>query len=71
VEGQRWVPVAGFGAVYEAEMAKARLERAGIPCIVRGSHVGIFGPGFAGPTPHGVQLVVPEDRLEEARAILE
>jgi hypothetical protein len=66
----RWVPVAAFGAVYEAEMAAARLEDAGIPALVRSSHVGIFGPGFAGPTPQGIQLLVPEERLEEAREVL-
>jgi hypothetical protein len=68
---QAWVPAATYPAVYQAEMAAAQLEQAGIPTIVRGSHIGIFGPGFAGTTPHGVTLMVPADQLEEARELIE
>lgn len=52
------------GRVY-AEMIRHVLERKGIPCFIRSE-----GPGdayqFSGTTPRGgVQLFVPEDRLEE------
>lgn len=67
----RWVPVASYGMVYQADFARATLESAGIPAHVRGGeHVAIFGPGWAGPTPRGLTLLVPAECLEEARELL-
>lgn len=69
--GGRWVPVATYGMVYEADFARATLESAGIPAHVRGGeHVAIFGPGWAGPTTRGLTLMVPAECLEEARELL-
>jgi hypothetical protein len=70
VEQPGWKLVAEFGATYEAVFAVARLEAAGIPVLRKGPETGIFGPGFGGFTPGGVQILVPADRLEDARAIL-
>ncbi|MDB4949069.1 MAG: hypothetical protein JWM27_1718 [Gemmatimonadetes bacterium] len=70
-EPLRWTEVASFGAVYEADMAVATLESAGIPAQVGGGeHVGIFGAGWQGPTTRGVSVLVPTDRVQEAREIL-
>ena len=66
-----WRPVATFAALYEAELPRQHLETAGIPVVVKGVEAGIWGPGFAGPTSRGITLLVPEDRLEEARELLE
>lgn len=67
----RWVQVASFRAVYEAEMAVATLEGAGIPGRVGGGeHVGIFGAGYQGPTTRGVPVLVPENHADEARELL-
>jgi hypothetical protein len=67
-----WVALVEYGAVYEAEVAAGRLESAGILSrIDRGGSVGIFGPGHAGATVHGVTLYVPADRLAEAREALD
>ena len=67
-----WFALAGYGAVYEAEVAAGRLESAGIISrIDRGGAVGIFGPGHAGASVRGVTLYVPADRLAEARAALD
>lgn len=66
-----WVVVATYGAVYEADLAKAMLAAADIPAQVLGEHIGIFGPGWAGPTIRGVDLVVPATLLEDAREVLE
>jgi hypothetical protein len=66
----RWVPVADFGTGYEADLAEGILRSAGIPVLVRGPEIGIFGPGFAGPTPRGVTILVPAEYHEEARDLL-
>jgi hypothetical protein len=71
-EELRWVEVGTFGAVYEAEIAVAALESAGIPAHVgAGEHAGIFGAGWQGFTARGVGVMVPSDRVEEARELLQ
>jgi hypothetical protein len=62
--------VAGYAALYESELPRQRLEAAGIPVIIKGVEAGIWGPGFPGPTSTGITLLVPEDRLDEARDLL-
>jgi hypothetical protein len=70
-EPVRWIEVATFRAVYEADMAVETLESAGIPAQVGGGeHVGIFGAGYQGPTTRGVAVLVPSHRAQEARELL-
>ncbi|HET6763995.1 MAG TPA: DUF2007 domain-containing protein [Longimicrobiaceae bacterium] len=67
----RWIEVATFGAVYEADIAVATLESAGIPARVGGGeHVGIFGAGYQGFTARGVAVLVPENHADDARELL-
>lgn len=66
-----WELVAEFGAEYEADLATSLLEGARIPVLRKGPEIGIFGPGFAGPTALGVRLFVPRSRLEEAQTVLQ
>ncbi len=65
-----WEQVASFAAQYEADLARQILENEDIPVYVRGPEVGIFGPGFSGPSPLGTAVFVPSDRTEEARDLL-
>jgi hypothetical protein len=66
-----WVPVAEYSASYEADIAVARLEAAGILAVSRGNDiVGVFGPGFGGASALGVRVLVPSDAAEAAREIL-
>jgi len=65
-----WRPIAAYAALYEAELPRQQLEAEGIPVLVKGVEAGIWGPGFQGPTSRGITLLVPEDRLEEARELL-
>jgi len=67
----RWIPLAEYGTSYEAELAAGILRNAGIPVLLRGPEVGIFGPGFAGATSRGVTLLVPADALDLARDLLD
>lgn len=67
-----WVKARTFATHFEAEMARARLESAEIPAIIH-SHAGsgVFGAGFQGSIPGGVELRVPIDRLSDAADVLE
>jgi len=66
-----WVDVVTFSSGFEADLAVAQLEAAGIRAV-RDSNdtVGIFGPGFQGATARGVTVRVPADALDAARAVL-
>ena len=64
-----WRRVAELGAGYQADAAEAVLGAYDIPVLREGPEVGIYGPGFAGATAHGVTLFVPADRHDEAKAV--
>ena len=67
-----WVVVATYNFVWEADFAAETLREAGIPAHVDGgSHVGIFGAGYQGPSQFGVRLRVPWHRERDARDLLE
>lgn len=67
-----WVTAATFAAGYEADIAVARLQAAGLTAVRRDNDtVGIFGPGFQGATARGVAVLVPSDEVVAAREILE
>jgi len=66
-----WFDVATFSSGFEADVALARLEAAGIRAVGDGNDtVGIFGPGFQGATGRGVTVRVPIESLDAARAVL-
>ena len=53
-------------------LLKSQLEAADIPALARGNDiVGLFGPGFQGATARGVDVLVTEAALQDARAVLE
>ena len=66
-----WVTVKEFATQLEAEMARARLESEEIPSMIASHGSGVFGAGFQGPIPGGVELRVPRDRLAEVRDVLD
>jgi hypothetical protein len=68
----KWEAVVTYGTLYEAEIAAGRLESSGIPFRLdkRGA-VGMFGPGHEGKTVRGVALLVPVERLDDARLALD
>jgi len=67
---KEWSLLTVYSSGYEADFAVALLRANEIPVLRRGPEVGIFGPGFSGATVRGVEIHVPADSLEEARAIL-
>jgi hypothetical protein len=66
-----WSVLATYASGFEADLAMAQLETAGIPAIRDNNDtVGIFGPGFQGATARGVTVRVPAAALEDARAVV-
>jgi hypothetical protein len=57
-------PIKSYQTTLEADIARMALEAAGVPSVVVGIGVGMEG-GTA-----GVQLLVPDDRIEEALTVL-
>lgn len=66
-----WTPLATYDYGHEVDFVEARLTEAGIPVLVKGREPGIWGPVFAGATSQGLSLWVPEDRLADARDLLQ
>ena len=56
--------IKSYPTTVEADLARLALEAAGVPSVVVGIGVGMEG-GTA-----GVQLLVPDDRIEEALTVL-
>lgn len=69
--GGDWVKVASFSARYLAEVWLEALDEAGIPFRTIGEESGIWGPGFAGPTGRGFEILVRREDVEEAETILD
>ena len=67
-----WTRVANVATALEAEFLVQRLEAGDVPAVARGNDiVGIFGPGFMGPTARGVDVLVPPPLARRARALLD
>ena len=68
-EFQNFVPLPNLPGRIYAEMVKGALEERGIPCYLRSGGVG-DAYQFGGNLPlGGIQLYVPEDKLEECLRI--
>jgi hypothetical protein len=66
-----WTVLTNFASGLEADMAVEQLRSSGVPAQTRGKDiVGIFGAGFQGSTPRGVDVLVPDTALDKARDIL-
>ncbi|MGH2691264.1 MAG: putative signal transducing protein [Actinomycetota bacterium] len=70
--GARWVPVTSFLREDQARLAAGRLEAEGIPSRIYPEEIGTYyGSAVEALMRHGIDVLVPEDRLLEAREILE
>jgi hypothetical protein len=63
-----WVAVYKSGTDYEADLVRDRLDDAGVPAVVLTQRDHAFNLNVGDLAP--VHVMVPEDRIEEARAIL-
>src|SRR5690554_755267 len=66
-----WSLLTAASTTLEAEMMKQTLESENIPVLIRGTYSGVFGGAYQGPVPGGVQILVPEEELDNARELLE
>ena len=66
----RWTKLHTFSSSFEADMLVEILNEADIPTLVQGPEAGIYGFGFGGVTPRGATVLVPSDRVEEAKEIM-
>ena len=66
----RLVTVARYDSQGDAQLAKARLEDAGISCMLANADQAGLAMMFD-PSRSGVQVKVPADRADEARALLQ
>jgi hypothetical protein len=69
VSDARLVTVARYDTQGDAHLARARLEDAGIPCMLANAEQSGLAMMFD-PSRSGVQVKVPADRAEEASALL-
>ena len=67
----RFVRLASFANGFEADLARERLEAEGIPVLLKGAQVGMFGAGFQGSFMGGAELFVPSPEYERAKALIE
>jgi hypothetical protein len=65
-----FVEIARFASRLEAETIGHALDQYEIPFLVQSPDIAIFGPGMVGASPLGAQLLVPEDRVDEVRELL-
>ena len=70
LEHDRLVTVARYDEEGDAQLARAQLEDTGIPCMLANAEQSGLAMMFD-PSRSGVQVKVPADRAEEARALLD
>jgi Putative prokaryotic signal transducing protein len=66
----RFVVAAAFTSVHEAHLARSVLEAAGIETTIADEHLVSMTWTYSNAV-GGVKVLVPDDRLEEARSLLE
>jgi hypothetical protein len=69
-EPEQWARLTTVYSGLEADTVRAMLEQEGIPVLIRGYQVGMFGSAYQGPFSEGADVMVPESALEYARELL-
>ena len=67
---EQWAKLTTVYSGLEADTLKATLELEGIPVLVKGYQVGMWGSGFQGSISEGADVMVPESALAHAREFL-
>jgi len=66
----RWALLTKVYTGLDVDMLKATLELEGIPVLVKGYQVGMWGSAFQGSMSEGAEVFVPESALQHARDLL-
>lgn len=67
----QWARLTTVYSGLEVDTVRATLEEEGIPVLVRGYQVGMFGSGFQGPLSEGAEILVPDSALDRARELVQ
>jgi hypothetical protein len=67
---EQWALLTKVYSGLEVDTVRATLELDGIPALVRGFGVGMFGAGYQGPINDGAEIFVPESALDRARELV-
>lgn len=67
---EQWTLLTTVYSGLEVDTIRGLLEAEGIPVLVSGYQVGMWGSGFQGPISEGAKILVPESALDEARELL-
>jgi hypothetical protein len=67
---EQWALLTKVFSGLEVDTVRATLEEAGIPALVSGFSVGMFGGGYQGPINDGAEIFVPESALGRARDLI-
>jgi hypothetical protein len=65
----RWAKLATYNTGFEVDLLCIALDMEAIPYLIRGLNRGMDGAGYQGPVVGGIDVLVPEDALEEARSL--
>ena len=65
-----WAKLATYNTGFEVDLLCVALDAEAIPYLVRGLNRGIDGAGYQGLVAGGIDVLVPEDALEDARSVL-
>jgi hypothetical protein len=66
-----WVKIVTVASGFEADLTRAMLEEQNIPVLIRGKQAGLFGGGFQGAVPGGVDILVPSSVALRARELID
>jgi hypothetical protein len=67
---EKWAKLTTVYSGLDADTIRAMMEDEGIPVLVRGYQVGMWGSAFQGPISEGADILVPESALDRARELL-
>jgi len=67
---EKWALLKTVYTGLEVDTIRTTLEVEGIPVLVRGYQVGMWGSAFQGSISEGADVLVPESALERARELI-
>lgn len=67
---EQWIRLTTVYSGLAADTIRVLLEEEGIPVLVKGYQVGMWGSAFQGSITEGAEVLVPESALDRARELV-
>lgn len=67
---EQWIRLTTVYSGLAADTIRVMLEEEGIPVLVKGYQVGMWGSAFQGSITEGADVLVPESALDRARELV-